>query len=251
MDVSFDAHALVFLGAAALLSGLAKGFSGFGAALVFMPLASAAVGPVLAAPIFIVIDCITCLPLARSSWALADRRAVARIGLAACLGLPVGIYILMSVDQTLIRWAISLLCLASVSLLVFGWRFDGGSKGFATVFTGIVSGIFHGIAQISGPPVLLLWIAEGHAKEKIRANALLYFACLTILTLVTFVVIGISTWATLAQSMILLPIYAGGLLIGARLFRTTSDLYFRGISYSLIVAAAILGLPALDHFLRG
>lgn len=249
--MSFNAHMLVLLGVAALLSGLAKGFSGFGAALVFMPLASAAVGPVAAAPILIVIDCITSLPLARVGWTLADRRAVARIGLAAGLGLPVGIYILMSADQTLIRWAISLLCLASVLLLIFGWRFDGRPKGFVTVVTGLVSGMFHGIAQISGPPVLLLWIAEGHAKEKIRANALLYFACLTCVTFIAFIAIGISTWANTVQSLILLPIYAGGLLIGALLFRRTSDRYFRAISYSLIVAAAIAGLPALDHCLRG
>ncbi|WP_274631005.1 sulfite exporter TauE/SafE family protein [Arvimicrobium flavum] len=249
MEFSLDAQAHVILGVAALLAGLAKGLAGFGSALVFMPLASAAVGPVVAGPIFIVIDCITSFPLARISWAFADRAAVARIGLVAGIGLPVGIGILVSVDQTMIRWMISLFCLASVFVLMLGLRVDGRLQRASTFVTGLLSGIFHGIAQIGGPPVLLLWIAQGHAKATIRANALLYFALLTIATFIIFVAIGIFSWTSFTYALILLPIYAGGLVAGGWLFGRTSDRWFRAASYALIVGAAIAGLPVLDGLL--
>ena len=52
----FPTLTLVLLAAAALVAGLARGFSGFGAALVFVPLASALIGPKLASPILVLID---------------------------------------------------------------------------------------------------------------------------------------------------------------------------------------------------
>src|ERR1700730_12593677 len=45
---------LLFLLASAFIAGLARGFSGLGAALIFMPLASSVVGPKLAAPLLLI-----------------------------------------------------------------------------------------------------------------------------------------------------------------------------------------------------
>ena len=47
---------LVLLAAVALVAGMARGFSGFGAALIFVPSAAALVGPKLASPMLAVID---------------------------------------------------------------------------------------------------------------------------------------------------------------------------------------------------
>ena len=40
----------------ALIAGLARGFSGFGAALIFVPMASAVIGPKVAALLLLVVD---------------------------------------------------------------------------------------------------------------------------------------------------------------------------------------------------
>jgi len=47
----------------ALTAGLARGFSGFGAALIFMPLASAIAGPQTAAAVLVLIDLVFSVPL--------------------------------------------------------------------------------------------------------------------------------------------------------------------------------------------
>ena len=60
-------RALILLIAAAFIASLARGFSGFGGALIFVPLASAAVGPQAAAPILLVIDGIAQLALLRNA----------------------------------------------------------------------------------------------------------------------------------------------------------------------------------------
>ncbi len=51
-------------------------------------------------------------------------------------------------------------------------------------------------------------------------------------------------------SLLVGPVYAIGVLIGAALFGRASERLFRGICYALIAAAVIIGLPALDGMLR-
>ncbi len=91
---------VAFLAFAAFVAGLSRGFSGFGAALIFIPLGSAAVGPALAAPILLAIDAVGApaymggttlgmwiFGLARPE--IFRRISYALIALAAILGLPV------------------------------------------------------------------------------------------------------------------------------------------------------------------
>ena len=46
----------IICAAAGFLAGLARGFSGFGAAMIFVPVASAVLGPVVAMPVLLIAD---------------------------------------------------------------------------------------------------------------------------------------------------------------------------------------------------
>src|SRR4030095_10637723 len=81
-------RAILLLIAAAFIASLARGFSGFGGALIFVPLASAAVGPQAAAPILLVIDGIAQLALLKNAWRQANRREVGIMAAGAVLGIP-------------------------------------------------------------------------------------------------------------------------------------------------------------------
>lgn len=248
MALSSDPQNLLFLGFAIMLAGLSKGFSAFGAALIFIPLASAAIGPVSASAIFVVIDCMAALPLVYMNRAHVDRRVISKVAMGAFVGLPIGVALLIHTDQKLVRLAISIFCVANLFLLMSGLQFPK-APGRAMVYsTGLVSGILHGIAQMSGPPVLLLWFAMRYTKEKIRASALLYFFLLTLTTSFIFLASSVIGWETVAYSLMLLPVYAAGLIIGSLVFKMSSEQFFRGVSFALIACAAIVSLPFLDGF---
>src|SRR5262249_29668190 len=104
---SHSAAALSLLIATSFIASLARGFSGFGGALIFVPVASAAVGPQAAAPILLVIDGIAQLALLKNAWREANRREVAIMAVGALVGIPLGAAILRFVDPTLLRWAIA------------------------------------------------------------------------------------------------------------------------------------------------
>src|SRR6201984_987048 len=87
-DVS--THAALAICAVAFIAGTARGFSGFGAALIFMPLASSIASPRLVAALLLIIDFVAAAPLLPNAWRKADRKATGIIAVGALLGGPVG-----------------------------------------------------------------------------------------------------------------------------------------------------------------
>ena len=68
-----DGMGLVWLLGGALVSGLARGFSGFGAAMIFVPIAAIAVGPQRAAPLMLLVDMLGIVAITPGAWASGDR----------------------------------------------------------------------------------------------------------------------------------------------------------------------------------
>ena len=64
----FSATALAALAGVAFVASLARGFSGFGGALIFMPLASALAAPRTVAALLLVNDFVAAAPLLPNAW---------------------------------------------------------------------------------------------------------------------------------------------------------------------------------------
>jgi len=117
-DISTQA-ALAICGIA-FISGTARGFSGFGSALIFMPLASSLAAPRLVAALLLVIDFVGSLPLLPNAWHKADRTATSVIVAGALVGVPIGTWLLTRLDPVTTRWIISGFVTALLLLLLSG-----------------------------------------------------------------------------------------------------------------------------------
>ena len=99
------------------VAGLARGFSGFGAALIFMPAASALVTPALAAPVLLLADGILSLGFLPRAWMKARRKDVGLMAMGAFIGVPLGTLVLNHADPLPLRWAIAALASSMLVLL--------------------------------------------------------------------------------------------------------------------------------------
>src|ERR1700675_3554001 len=113
-------NAAIAICAIAFVSGTARGFSGFGSALIFMPLASSIGAPALVAAVLLVIDFCAAAPLLPNAWKQADRKATAIMVCGALVGVPVGTYFLSRLEPVTTRWIISGFVLALLALLLSG-----------------------------------------------------------------------------------------------------------------------------------
>ena len=242
--------AAIAICAIALVSGLARGFSGFGSALIFMPLASSMAAPQLVAALLLIIDFIAAAPLIPNAWKQADRKATSVMVLGALVGVPVGTYFLSRLEPVTTRWIISAFVFALLLLLLSGWRYRG--KDHATISVGIggLSGFCSGLAQTGGPPIVGYWLGRPIASTIARANILLFFGASDFFSVVSYAATGLITMDAIKFSLVVGPIYGIGVWLGAQLFGRASESLFRSICYALIAMAVIAGLPALDGVLR-
>jgi hypothetical protein len=172
-DVS--GRAAIALCLIAFVSGLARGFSGFGSALIFMPLASSIAAPRLVAALLLIIDFVGAAPLLPNAWREADRKATAIIVLGALIGVPIGTYLLTELDSVTTRWIISVFVAALLALLLSGWRYRGKDHVTLSMGIGALSGFCSGLAQTGGPPIVGYWLGRPVASAVARANILLFF----------------------------------------------------------------------------
>ena len=242
---------LAWLLGAAFAAGLARGFSGFGPALIFVPVASMVIGPMRAVPLMTAIDLFAVVAMTRAAWGRADRGEVAMLALGALGGIPLGLLLLLRLDLLTLRWAISFLILALLVLVASGWRFHGRPTRATTVGVGAASGMLAGIANIAGPPVMVYLLSRGAAPQQIRAVFALYLAIANTLTAIAFSLAGlVGAWLP-GLLLVTVPAYLLGTWGGARMFGLASERTFRRVTYAMVVVAAVISFPLLDSLLRG
>lgn len=242
--------ALAYLVGAAFVAGLARGFSGFGAALIFVPLASAAFEPKVAGPILLLIDFFAQFALLKGAWRAANRREVKIMALGALIGIPIGVAILKLSDPIALRWAIAAMIVAMLALLISGWRYHGQPRTATTAGVGFIAGILSGSVQAAGPPVIAYWLGGAIPPLTVRANIILFFLCTSIVSGVTYLATGLLNAQVLFLALVTAPGYVIGMYLGSRMFGFASERTFRRACYALIAGAAIVSLPVLDGLLR-
>ena len=234
---------LAFLFAAAGIAGFVRGFSGFGGAMLFMPLASLAYDPKLAVVWIFVSDVVASLPMLFPAFRSWNWREVLPLSAGAMLVVPFGVEILKAVDPVALRWAMSGAILVTVALLATGVRYEGRLPWQGSVGVGALSGLTGGAIGMAGPPVVLLWLGGRDHAGQMRANLIAYFGLLALVRGLSLTYTGLMAGPQVIEGILLIPAYGLPLALGTRLFARASDRYFRYGALGICAAAALMGLP--------
>jgi hypothetical protein len=232
------------------LAGLVRGFSGFGGAMIYMPLIAAIYEPRIAAVTLLLVDFMTVSPFAIPEMRRCTWREVLPISVAMAAGVPFGTWALIALDPIVLRWGIAVMVLSMLPVLASGWRYHGEPRMPITVGVGLFSGVTAGAVQIAGPPVILYWLSRSASAATVRANLMVFFLFCGVALVISYAIKGLFTAQTIALSILLGIFYLIGVGLGSRIFRGASDLHYRRVAYLIIAFAALLSLPLLDPVLR-
>jgi uncharacterized protein len=248
-SVISDRRFLAVIGVAAL-SGAVRGFSGFGSALIYVPLISAIYEPRIAAATVLLIDLTCGLPYAIAALPRCNGREVAAITLAAAVTIPLGTLALRVVDPVILRWLIAALVLGLLVILASGWRYHGRPRLRVTVAVGLIAGLCSGAVQLPGPPAIIYWLGGKSEPAIVRANLMVYLAGIGGIALAVYLGQGLLTGEAVAMALLVGPPFIIAMMAGAHWFHGASDLLYRRIAYLIIAAAAITSVPVFDGLLR-
>ena len=229
----------ILIPAIVFFAALVQSLSGFGFALIVMPLAVVAIGLKTAAPLVAMVSlALNTINMIRYRQAL-DMREVLRLTLASVLGIPVGVCALVNVSEALILRLMGLILIAyAVYALARPRALRPGPEWWAYP-AGFLAGSLSSSYNTPGPPVVVYGALRGWPKEAFRAVLHGFFFFNGILVVGTHVVAGRVSAVVLSTFYTTVPALALGILLASRVDGKLNRERFRVLVTVMIL---ILGL---------
>lgn len=217
--------------------------SGFGFALVSVPLLALVVGPHDAVLFALLVGTVFNGWQAVEGRGVVDRGVVARILAGAGLGLPIGYVLYRSLGNESLTLVVGVLVLAVAALLWRGWTLPAAGR-----TTDVVAGLWTGVLTTStgtnGPPVVTVLTARGLGSEAFRATATTVFLVLDLLAVCLFTGTGELGAAEGVTALVALPVVVAGGYLGYRARRLLSPAGFRRVVLLLLTATGVAAVLA-------
>ncbi|MGB5078606.1 MAG: sulfite exporter TauE/SafE family protein, partial [Sphingorhabdus sp.] len=192
-------------GTAAMTFGAAfiRGLTGFGMAIILVPLLGLVVTPGEAVVLGIFLQVLIGPVGLKIIYADAERQSAITIALFAVIATPVGIWLLKLTSPDVARLLIAAIAIGAFVLVLLPQRpgFKPGRK--ETVATGIISGILTGFAAMPGPPVVPYYLRQQILPATARASMMLIFFATAISGTLSSFAMGIASWRLAWLSLML------------------------------------------------
>lgn len=226
----------------ALVGGLVRGTTGFGASMVMTPALSVVLGPRTAVPVSLLLETFAALPMLPAAAAIARWRVITPISLAAFVTVPLGGWLLAGADPQVLRILIAGTVIVFSLALLSGRRYHGPTRTGTSVGLGALSGAMLGATSIGAPPVILYLLSGPDPARTTRANLTLYVVAISAAGLAMLAARGLMGAATLVYAAWLALPFAVAVMVGSRLFARFSDQRFRQLTmvFMLLVAIGVL-----------
>lgn len=187
---------------------------GFGEALLAVPVLALIIPIKLAAPIAVLASIVIAAFVVARDWRHVHFRSAAWLVFSTVLGIPIGLLLLKTVSESMMKAALALIILLfSGYSLLRRQKFVLVNDRLAWLF-GLSAGILGGSYGMNGPPLAIYGSLRGWSADRFRATLQAYFLPASILGMCGYGVTGL--WTTDVNRLFLgvLPAIAVGIIVG-------------------------------------
>ena len=204
--MEFDYTTLQILAAlfAAFGSAFVRGLTGFGMAILLVPVLALALTPVDAVLLTNFLSVFIGLSEIRRLLRDAERSAWIIIMLVA-VTTPVGLYLLSITTPAIARVVIALIALSAFVAILLPRRGALQHHPATTSGVGLLSGLMTGYAGMPGPPVVPYYVGRDIPREVAKASMLLIFTCASSVGLASGTAMGVLEWQMGVLAALLFP----------------------------------------------
>lgn len=233
---------MIWLGVSAVvaLAAAAQALSGFGFALIAVPVVAVVVGPKAAVVGLTMVGVVLVAWMALRSAGTVNRRAVLLILASGLVGMPLGLVILERTDERLLTAIIAVVVIAFTALLWRGLRFPAGRP--TDAIAGFAGGVLSTSTGTSGPPFVIALTNRGVAPDEFRRTLAVLFLAQGSVSLVLFALSGQVTRDAVHVAVAGLPGLALGWWVGERAFARIGAEAFRWLVLSMLLVSGLVSL---------
>ena len=239
---SFTALQIAVAFGAGLGSAFVRGLTGFGMAILLVPILALALPPVEAVVLTNALALMIGATEIRSLVREAERSAWV-IGAAVVLTTPIGLYALSLTGKDVARLVIALIAFSAFLAILLPKRGSTEPGRMVTGSVGVLSGLMTGYAGMPGPPVVPFYTGRDLPRATAKASMQLIFTIAAATGLVSATWLGILRWELLLFAIVLLPVILIGNRLGMAVSGRISDPVWRA-SVGFVLAGAAVGALA-------
>jgi uncharacterized membrane protein YfcA len=227
---------------ATLVAGLLRGFAGFGSAMLMAPLFAILFGSAEMVATIVAMELAISFHLFPMTRHQCRWDTVGPMTATACLFMPIGLWLLVSVDRVVIQKAVSGIVALFAAIMFLGWRWRGRRGLLPAAAVGAISGTMMATTSVGGPPVLLYMLSGDDPPAVTRANIIAYYSLTQALLIAIVFATGVVGPTTLWRVGVLFPLMLAGSWLGSRLFRDADERVYRNVALAILFAVGLFGL---------
>ena len=221
-------------------AGFIQGLTGFGSALVAIPLLALIIDIKAAVPLCILNGLIITVYLAVQLRRHLDRGKILPLVLGSIPGIFVGVTLLKRVDSTVIRTGIGLLLIIySLYNLVACPRPFNPARIWGYI-AGFMTGAIGAAFSAGGPPTIVYTTLSDWKKEDIKATLSGFFAVNGILIALAHALTGVSTLTTAGYFVATAPFVLVGTVFGTRVTGKIDRKTYLRIIYGFLIVMGVM-----------
>jgi uncharacterized membrane protein YfcA len=230
-----------FAAAVTSICAVVRGYSGFGMGLMIIPLLSLVLAPADAVVIVLIFGVTVALRQLPGLWTHIDWRGLRLLMPVAIVTTPIGTWLLGLASPSALRFGLSLTVIAVAILFLLGFRLPGAPTRATIVATGALAGVMNGVAGLSGPPLVFLYLTRADSLSVGRATLIAFFFVTDAAALVFAWIGGLIQRETATTAALLVPFLLAGVFFGERAFRGASPERFRQVVLWLLILTGLAG----------
>lgn len=230
--------------AAALGSAFVRGLTGFGMAILLVPVLALALPPLEAVVLTNALSLMIGATEIRSLVRDAERSAWT-IGAAVVLTTPLGLYALSLTGRDVARLVIALIALSAFAAILLPRRGAAMPGRGVTGAVGVLSGLMTGYAGMPGPPVVPYYAGRDLPRATAKASMQLIFTIAATTGLGSALWLGVLRLELLLFAVLILPVIILGNRLGAQVSGRVGDPLWRAAVGTVLGGAALAALIRL------
>ena len=224
------------------VSAVIRGYSGFGFSALTVSSLSFVLPPIEIIPLVFLLEIAASINMLPMVWKEVDWKILKWLILGNVVGTPFGIFLLVNINQEIIRFTISILVFFSCILLLRQFKFSSNLGKSWTLGVGSFSGVVNGSTGVGGLPIAIFFLSASGGATLTRASLVAYLFFSDIYASLISGTQHIISLELFSRTLIFLVPMTIGIFIGHKKFVKTTQKSFRKFVLIFLVILSLAGI---------
>ena len=230
------------------LATLVRSTFGFGEALIAVPLLAFSIPIAVAAPLAVLLSITIAAVVVVQDWRKIHLRSTGWLLAPTFLGIPLGIVLLTSAHQNLVKAALAIVIVAFSGYFLAGEKqpeLRNESRAWL-LGCGFIAGVLGGAYGMNGPPLVIYGTMRRWSPQHLRASLQGYFLPASIVAMAGYWFAGLWTAAVTHYYLISLPVALPAIFLGRFInHRLKDDAFIKYVHAGLVCVGVTLLIQAI------